>query len=933
MIPSLIPQQISSWMILPFKDPVVIHSLPRLNRFLTFVFVAASLLAGSSVRAQDLEKTQDAYRSGQYQKTLELTNSALDSGAWDKEWRFLKIRAALATGDYELAAKEAEIMLQERRRDLDVRWLAREAFLHAGQSERASEMIAEIDSLVGRRPWAYQNAKSLVVIGETALALGIDPKLVLERFFDVAKKLDTQEKSIFLSTGFLALRKEDYKLASETFQKGFQLYPDDPEFAYGLAKSFHQDDRDAARDFLEQVLAMNPNHIPSLLMLVENQMDAEEYTEAEKILDEIFEINPNHENAWAMKAALFHLQGMYDEEANAMEQSLSKWTDNPEPLYLIGRKLSLNYRFREGADYQRQALKLDPDYLPSINQLAQDLLRLGRESEGWNLIREARDKDPYHVTIFNLSQLRNKLDTFTELKREGIVLSMEPEEARLYGQEALDLLVEAKEFFSRKYKVTPPEVIRVEIFPEQKDFAIRTFGMPGGLGYLGVCFGPLITANSPATTAQYPANWKAVLWHEFCHTITLEKTNNRMPRWLSEGISVYEELLKDPSWGQSMDPQYRRMILEDDALTPIGELSEAFLKPETQMHLQFAYYQSALVVEYLIQERGMEPMLNLLDALGSGERIQLALEQTYGSLKDLEKKFETHAIQLAESFAPGADWTEIEDSDWPEWDAEDSVWEKWMADRPNHHESLKRFTIRALDQENWEAAEATARKMIEINPDGVGPQCGRALLSQALRGKSAVKKEIDVLREWSALDSEAVAAYRRLMDLGIETQQPQLTLEAADHFLAVDPFREEPYSQKALAYTEMGNNPAAAVELIKQLQLEPTNPSRVEYEIAWRLADTDPEQARYYLLQSLEDAPRFREGLALLLKLNSPTLPAEPGSENSQPVNSGQGEDLDSIKPEPEIGDQPNRAEPVQGMQADTDSIEEEMDEPQNNQG
>ena len=75
-----------------------------------------------------------------------------------------------------------------------------------------------------------------------------------------------------------------------------------------------------------------------------------------------------------------------------------------------------------------------------------------------------------------------------------------------------------------------------------------------------------------------------------------------MPRWLSEGISVYEEMLKNPAWGQSMNPEYRRMILEQDALTPISSLSEAFLKPKTQMDLQFAYFQSSMVVRFLVEE-------------------------------------------------------------------------------------------------------------------------------------------------------------------------------------------------------------------------------------------------------------------------------------------------------------------------------------------
>ena len=43
--------------------------------------------------------------------------------------------------------------------------------------------------------------------------------------------------------------------------------------------------------------------------------------------------------------------------------------------------------------------------------------------------------------------------------------------------------------------------------------------------------------------------------------VTLSKTHNKMPRWLSEGISVYEEERADPAWGTALNPQFRAMIL------------------------------------------------------------------------------------------------------------------------------------------------------------------------------------------------------------------------------------------------------------------------------------------------------------------------------------------------------------------------------------
>ena len=132
---------------------------------------------------------------------------------------------------------------------------------------------------------------------------------------------------------------------------------------------------------------------------------------------------------------------------------------------------------------------------------------------------------------------------FQTLTNRDFIVRMSAKEAPIYGEKVLALLDRAKSNVCAKYGIELEKPTTVEIFPDQKDFGVRTFGMPGNPGYLGVCFGPVITANSPAAQAGHPANWQAVLWHEFCHVVTLQMTKNKMPRWLSEGISVYEAMM------------------------------------------------------------------------------------------------------------------------------------------------------------------------------------------------------------------------------------------------------------------------------------------------------------------------------------------------------------------------------------------------------
>ena len=55
-------------------------------------------------------------------------------------------------------------------------------------------------------------------------------------------------------------------------------------------------------------------------------------------------------------------------------------------------------------------------------------------------------------------------------------------------------------------------------------------------------------------------NWGSTLWHEFTHVITLQMTDNKVPRWFSEGLSVFEERKAYPGWGDDMKLDYLKVI-------------------------------------------------------------------------------------------------------------------------------------------------------------------------------------------------------------------------------------------------------------------------------------------------------------------------------------------------------------------------------------
>jgi tetratricopeptide (TPR) repeat protein len=556
--------------------------------------------------------------------------------------------------------------------------------------------------------------------------------------------------------------------------------------------------------------------------------------------------------------------------------------------HLIGRKLSQKYRFAEGESYQRRSLQLDGSYLPAKIQLCQDLLRLGQEEEGWRLADEVYDRDGYNVVAHNLVTLQDNLARFETLESGRFIVRMESREARIYGDRVLRLLEHAQHDLCSKYDVQIVEPIVVELFPRQQDFAIRTFGLPGGAGFLGVCFGRVITANSPASQAENPANWQAVLWHEFCHVVTLQKTKNKMPRWLSEGISVYEERQRDPSWGESMTPIYREMLLANE-LTPVSNLSAAFLSPPSPIHLQFAYYQSSLVVEFLIDRYGLEALKQILVDLGDGLGINDALVRSVGSLVKLDIQFSEFAREHARQFGSQADWSRDE---LPEKASLDELTE-WVKDHPTNYWGLRRLAEAMVAARQIEAAQQPLEKLVELDT-ATGDEGGPLeTLARVYAETDQRDEERSVHQRIIQQSGDALPSLRRLIEMAAAEEDWESVSIYAEKLRSINPLLPEGHQALAKAAERLDQPEKTVGPLSALLALDPIDPAGVDYRIAHALADLGQrDRAKHHLLRSLEQAPRYRDALRLLLAL---TVDKEAADQEA-PVDEGADKEAPSDK-------------------------------------
>ncbi|MBN72181.1 MAG: hypothetical protein CME32_23245 [Gimesia sp.] len=832
----------------------------------TLCFLLWSLTIATELSASEQEDCEQLLLTGQYQACIQASALAIEKKAYGSEWPLLKAQAEFAVGQYAEAQQTINAGLKRYSWSLPLRYLAWQIYHLNNEHEAADAFLNSIHELASRSAWRYTDADSLVALGQASLQRGMDPGQVLETFFDRAIQEYPDQRAAWLASGNLALAKHDYALANETFTAGLKQVPKDPDLLFGLSQALARSDSQRAAVLAAEVLEINPRHIPARMMQVGQLIDSEQYEAAKTELNQILSINPHLASAWASLAAIAHFENRPSDETAYYWQALCHHDQNPHVDYLIGKTLSEHYRFSEGTTYQKQALEKEEKYLPARIQLAQDQLRLGQEISGWEHAQQAHNQDGYDTTIFNLLELKDQLAQFRTLEDDSFIIRMEAREAAIYGEQVKALLHEAKQSLCQKYGLKLNQKITVEIFPDPDDFAVRTFGMPAVSGYLGVCFGKVITANSPASQADHPANWQSVLWHEFCHVVTLELTHNKMPRWISEGISVYEERQKNTFWGETMTPQYREMILQGET-TPISQLSSAFMNPKSSLHIQFAYYQSSMVVEYLVRNFGLETVREILGDLQTGIPINVAIERRTKILGELEEEYAVWLKQQALDFAPQADWSEQDLR--PLLNDDTKRFDDWIREHPDHFRGLMAYATILSEENRTAELETTLKKLVEIYPEYTGADNAAQQLAQLYQNQKRFAEEQQILEEHARINPDALEVYQRLIELYQQQEDWSAVYQTAHLAHAVNPLNQDSQLSLATACTRLDRRQEAIQAYRAILALDPHNKAEIHYQIARLLKSENQQQAKRHTLIALEQAPRFRAAHLLLLELTT----------------------------------------------------------------
>ncbi len=711
-----------------------------------------------------------------------------------------------------------------------------------------------------------------VAIGRILLMLDQPPKTILSAHYDLLMERYPDEPGAFIAAGDLAYEKKGYDAASEYYLKALALAPDNQDALCGLAECYWQAYDPRLEVTADRVLELNPNHPRIRAIQAEKLLESGKWGEAIELIDAALAINPNATRFMALKSAALFLKDDAEGANKVQQQALAFNPKCSEVFRIPGRLASRHYRFQQGVEFQAKALEVDPDDREARALYAFDLLRVGREEEGLEQLELAFDADPYDVQIYNMLTLMDSMNQFKVVERGDFKLQVPADEADILVEDAFALLKEAGDHYQEKYRMDLETPVLVQIFDNHDDFMVRALGLPGNAGHLGICFGQLVTMDSPSAREPGTMNWHAVLWHEFVHVITLQKTHNRMPRWLSEGISVYEETQRSSAWGQDMLVEFKP-IVDTEPLPGLRDIEAYFVQPKSTSHLMMGYFVAGEFVKHYVDTYSQEALVDCLERIAAEESTQDAIAGAAGvSVDELESAFKAYLELRLTPYKNLPKMTEAKSE-------QESLLDRVLGDKnpfadddgddgPAPFQEAMAKAARAIDRKQWADAVESLEEAYTLFPDYAA---GDAPLFQLINVYSQTgngDKLVETLERVIAEQSTPFSAMTQLFAIYQNRKRWDDVVRVADLAVGINPF--DVGVRKALLAGQIGTgaNDAALITLAQLAELDTAHDLDYKLDRARLLGDLGKwDEARTETLGILERTPHYWDAQEQLLRI------------------------------------------------------------------
>ena len=712
----------------------------------------------------------------------------------------------------------------------------------------------------GRRQQASQCYRDLLqksaepaIQAEAVWALG-DLKSANE-YFKAAVKAAPNDASIRTRWGELYVETYQYQDALELFNEALKLDPENGYANLGAASVLAGNFDAQALAYLQK--AMQNEDAPagvrlrSMLLLAHMDMEENSLHKAARLLDAADVIagqsNLPELEVYALKAALDLLKGadhsVWIDKALAVDPGYGDAYAIPAYFYWITR------RYRQAGEYYRKALALQDDNWQAHMELGINELRFNHVDAARKQLEIAYAGDPYNPKTVNTLRLLDTFDKFDLIpypekpqkdKLPDMLLRLNKSEASVLLPYVGRLGEKAIATYSKQFHFKLKQPVVIEIYPNHDDFIVRTIGMPG-MGLLGVTFGYLLAMDSPSGKVGEDYHWGTTLWHELAHVFTLESTDHLIPRWFSEGLSVFEEWRTGPIKGVRI-PYNVFLAIKQDKLLPVAELDKGFIRPTYENQVIVSYMQSGLICDFIDIKYGFDKLVAMLQQYKNGADTQQAV---------------TNVLQISPA-------------------AFDRQFNQFIQKRYGkllaHLDEWRRLQvagIKDMHESNWDGAIDNAEQAVTLFPDYVEFDSPYLTLASAYAGKKQPLKQFATLETYwhkggyAPGPMQTLAKYLYNQD---RVKDAVAILQAQNY---VTPFDVKLHDRLGDWLLELGQPQQALTEYQVALAMKPHDMASAHYRIARAYDAMDQvDNTRTHLMAALEIAPNYRPAQKLLLEIS-----------------------------------------------------------------
>ena len=618
----------------------------------------------------------------------------------------------------------------------------------------------------------------------------------------------------------------------------------------GLAQLAASQFEGVARGFVDQALSHDPEAIGAHVLFARMELEVGNLDSAEVSLDRALELIEARTlppvEIYALKASLDLLRGTLESPwiARALEYNPGYGDAYAIPAYFF----VITRRYREAIAFYERAVDIEPANWSAHTELGVNLLRENRIDEAFTHLERSHGLFGYDAQTTNTLNLIDSYEHFTLTLFDGttepvgggagVILRLHEDETEVLTPYLIELINRSIATFSERYAFTPAEPVIAELYPEPADFSVRTAGLPG-IGLLGVTFGYLVAMNSPPPGLEGQFHWGTTLWHEMAHIFTLEATDHLVPRWFSEGVSVFEEWSTGPLRGRHI-PTHVLQAMAEDKFLPVASLDEGFIRPTYENQVIVSYMQAGLICEYIAGTFGQQALRTMLERFRAGDNSVAALETALGiTTEEFDERFAGHVEA--------------------EFGAALANLEPWIV--------AQQEMLQAANESNWEVVHEAAGRAIALLPFYVDEGSAYLYRARAERESGDIAAARATLGTYYEFGGYAPDALMQLARWNIEDGQRDLAIAVLKDVLLAAPL-------ESAVHAELGDlllepEPATALREFEALAaMSPHDEAGLNLRMARaHLALGDRDKAREYLLYALEIAPNYREAQQLLLEI------------------------------------------------------------------